>query len=833
MKYGYFDNNKREYVIEKVNVPSSWTNYIGVKDLAGVFNHTAGGYLWYKSPEYHRISRFRANGVPMDRPGHYVYIRDDDSFAGNSAVDKTGDFWSLSWQPVGKPLDGGAKYECRHGLSYTKYSCEYSGIAGEQTLFIPIEDNVELWDVKLVNKSGKKRNLSVFSYMEFSYHHIDMDNKNFQMSLYSCGSSYKDGVIEMDPFYEPAGEQFFTYIDQDGKIPGGKEDFDCLRDSFIGLYNTEINPQAVIKGECSGSFEKGNNHCGGLRRKITLEPGQEFRMVFMLGEGVREEGLKTRKKYAPQAGKFAAVDKAFADLAAYWDAKLSKLQVETPSEGMNTMVNIWTLYQSEINVMFSRFASFIEVGGRTGLGYRDTSQDAMCVPHSNPVSCRWRIEQLLQGLTSRGYGLHLFQPEWFENKKKEAFKSPTVIPGFNKNDMVHDAEDACADDALWLVPAIVEYIKETGEFGFADEVFSYADGGEGSVYEHMMKILDFSAEQVGQTGVCKGLRADWNDCLNLGGGESAMVSFLHHWAIVNFVELAKRLNRTADAEKYQALAEKVKAVCEKELWNGEWYTRGITASGRKIGAPECEEGKVFMESNTWAVISGAASREHGLKAMDAVDTWLYTEYGLMLNAPSYTKVDDEIGFATRVYPGVKENGAIFSHPNPWAWVAEAVLGRGDRAMKFYDALCPYNQNDKIEIREAEPYSTCQFVMGKDHTAFGRARHPFMTGSGGWSYFAATRWMLGLRPGFDALCIDPCIPSGWKGFKATRVWRGAEFNIMVENPDGVCKGVKSVKLDAAPGFMIENGADVGVTDGAAIIPVQAEGGVFHVTVVMGA
>ena len=808
MKYGHFDNKNREYVIEKVNVPTSWTNYIGVKDMAGVFNQTAGGYLFYKTPEYHRISRFRPNGVPMDRPGNYVYVRDDD----------TGEYWTLSWQPVGLPLDK-AKYTCRHGLSYTKYQCEYSGIAGEQTLFIPIEDAVELWDVKLENKSGKKRNLSIFSYMEFSFHHIDMDNKNFQMSLYACGSSYKDGIIEMDPFYEPEGWQFFTCVDQNGKTAGGKEDYDCLRDKFLGDYRTETNPLAVEKGVCGGSEELGGNHCGALRRKITVEAGQSFRVVFMLGEGDRAEGQRVRQKY----GDFKAVDKAFADLAAFWDKKLGKLQINTPSEGMNTMVNIWTLYQSEINVMFSRFASFIEVGGRTGLGYRDTAQDAMCVPHSNPEKCRSRIAELLKGLTSKGYGLHLFDPAWFEEQKAPAFKSPTVVPTFDAKSMVHGLNDACADDALWLVPSIVEYIKETGDLGFVDEVFTYADVGtdgslgKGSVYEHITKILDFSAEQVGQTGVCKGLRADWNDCLNLGGGESAMVSFLHHWALVNFVSLAKKLGRSADADKYGKLAEKVKAVCEKELWNGEWYTRGITASGKKIGAPECEEGKVFMESNTWAVMSGAASQEHGIAAMDAVDKWLYTEYGLMLNAPSYTKVDDEIGFATRVYPGVKENGAIFSHPNPWAWCAEAMLGRGDRAMKFFDALCPVNQNDKIEIREAEPYSTCQFVMGKDHTAFGRARHPFMTGSGGWSYFAATRYMLGLRPDFDSLSIDPCIPAAWKGFTATRVWRGATYEIAVENPSGVSKGVKEVWL---------NGAKVDA------IAAQKAGSVNKVRVVMG-
>jgi N,N'-diacetylchitobiose phosphorylase len=464
---------------------------------------------------------------------------------------------------------------------------------------------------------------------------------------------------------------------------------------------------------------------------------------------------------------------------------------------MNTLINTWTLYQAEINIMFSRFASFIEVGGRTGLGYRDTSQDSMTVPHSNPEKCRQRIVELLRALVSKGYGLHLFQPEWFEpDHEIKPFKSPTVIPTPNKNDMIHGIDQACSDDALWLVSSITEYIKETGDFAFLEEIITYADGGSGSVYEHMTRILDFSFEQVGKTGICKGLRADWNDCLNLGGGESAMVSFLHYWALGNFIEIAQYLNNAKDVERYTEIQAKVKDVCEKELWDQEWYIRGITKNGKKIGTIEDKEGKIHLESNAWAVLSGLASKEKGEKAMDSVDKYLYTPYGIMLNGPSYTVPDNDIGFITRVYPGLKENGAIFSHPNPWAWAAECMLGRGDRAMKYYDALCPYHQNDMIETREAEPYSYCQFIMGKEHTAFGRARHPFMTGTGGWAYFSVTRYMLGIRPQFDELLVDPCIPSDWERFFVQRVWRDAQYNITVVNPDGVMKGVKSILMNGS-------------------------------------
>lgn len=796
MKYGYFDNDKREYVINRVDLPTSWTNYLGVKDMCAVINHTAGGYIFYKTPEYHRITRFRANSIPMDRPGHYVYIRDDE----------TGDYWSVSWQPVGKSLEE-AKYECRHGLSYSKYLCEYQDINAEQTLFIPVDDPIELWDVKLKNTGDKPRKLSVFSYCEFSYHHIDMDNRNFQMSNYAAGSSYANGIIEHDLFYEEFGYQFFTSnVEPDS--------FDCLRDKFIGSYRTEDNPIAVERGSCGGTFEKGFNHCGSLHKKIQLQPGEDYRLVFMLGEGNRAAGEIMRKKYSD----FSVVDAAFQGLADFWKVKLDKLQIQTPNEGMNTLINTWTLYQAEINVMFSRFASFIEVGGRTGLGYRDTAQDAMCVPHSNPAKCKQRIVELLRALVSQGYGLHLFQPEWFEpDNEVKPFKSPTVIPTFNKSNMVHGLDDACSDDALWLVSSIVEYVKETGELSFLDEMITYADGGSGTVYEHMKRILDFSTEQVGMTGICKGLRADWNDCLNLGGGESAMVSFLHYWALGNFIEAAAYLGRTEDVDKYNAIRSHVKEVCDKELWDKEWYIRGITKKGKKIGTNEDKEGKIHLESNTWAVLSGLADQEKGEMAMDSIDRYLYTPYGIMLNGPSYTVPDEDIGFVTRVYPGLKENGAIFSHPNPWAWAAECVLGRGDRAMKFYNALCPYYQNDMIEIREAEPYSYCQFIVGKDHTAFGRARHPFMTGTGGWAYFSATRYMLGIRPDFDHLNIDPCIPSDWDKFRVQRQWRNASYDITVFNPDGVMKGVKEMKLNGV------------VTDR---IPVQPAGSINKVEIIMG-
>ncbi|MBT7863642.1 MAG: N,N'-diacetylchitobiose phosphorylase [Gemmatimonadetes bacterium] len=799
MRYGTFDDENREYVIERPDVPVSWTNYLGVRDLCTVISHNAGGYTFHKSAENNRLTRFRPNAIPLDRPGHYVYLRDDD----------TGDFWSISWQPVGKSLDE-ASYEVRHGLSYTRFSCDYTDIHAEQLLFIPVNDDVELWDVTVKNTGDTPRNLSVFNYLEWSFQHVEIDNQNLQMSLYASGTSYGDGIIEYDFFYEPWTYHFLaSSFEPDG--------YDCVRDTFLGAYRTESDPAAVEQGQCSDSTELGGNHCGALHKRLHLAPGEEARLVFILGVGSRQDAGRAAKARYSQ---LSHVDAAKAELKKFWDDKCARLQVDTPSQGMNSMLNTWTLLQAETCVVWSRFASFVEVGGRTGLGYRDTAQDVMSVAHTNPDKTRQRIVELLHGHTSKGYGLHLFDPAVFapEEEKLPGVKLPTVKPTPSLNEIVHGLEDVCADDALWLVASTCDWVMETGETDFFDEVIPYADGGQGTVYEHLTRVLDFADEYVGPHKICQGLRADWNDCLNLGGGESSMVSFIHYWALQYFIEAADHLGRDDDVARYQAMAERVAAACEAELWDGDWYLRGFTKKGKKIGTAADDEGKLFMNAQTWAVYSGVAPDERGRKCMDAVDEHLFSDYGLHLLWPAYSKPDDDIGYVTRVYRGIKENGSIFSHPNPWAVIAECMLGRGDRAMRFYDATLPYHQNDKIEVRQAEPYSYCQFIMGRDHTAHGRARHPWLTGTGAWFYTAATKFILGVRPSYEGLVVDPCIPAEWDGFAMTRQWRGATYHIKVGNPDGVMKGVASVCLDGQ------------LVDGP--IPIQAPGVECEITVVMG-
>ncbi|MGF1681164.1 GH36-type glycosyl hydrolase domain-containing protein [Photobacterium minamisatsumaniensis] len=801
MKYGYFDNDNREYVITRPDVPAPWTNYLGTEKFCTVISQNAGGYSFYNSPEYNRVTKFRPNAT-FDRPGHYVYLRDD----------QTGDYWSISWQPVAKSLDE-ANYEVRHGLSYSKFKCEYSDITATKTLFVPKGEDAEIWDVVIKNTGDTPRTISAFSFVEFSFSHIQSDNQNHQMSLYSAGTAYREGVIEYDLYYNTNDAEGFYYL----ASTFAPDSYDGQRDSFLGLYRDEANPIAVEKGQCSNSAQTCYNHCGSLHKQFTIQPGEEVRFAYILGIG-KGNGERLREKYQ----NLAEVDAAFNGIKAHWDERCAKFQVKSPNEGLDTMINTWTLYQAETCVVWSRFASFIEVGGRTGLGYRDTAQDAISVPHSNAEMTRKRLVDLLRGQVKAGYGLHLFDPDWFDPEKAdvEPSKSPTVVPTPSDEDKIHGIQDTCSDDHLWLVPTICKYVMETGEESFFDEVIPYADGGNASVYEHLKAALNFSAEYVGQTGICKGLRADWNDCLNLGGGESAMVSFLHFWALQEFIELAKYLGKTEDVDKYTVMAADVREACETHLWDeeGEWYIRGLTKSGDKIGTAQQTEGRVHLESNTLAVLSGLASQDRGEKAMDAVDENLYSEYGLHLNAPSFSTPNDDIGFVTRVYQGVKENGAIFSHPNPWAWVAEAKLGRGDQAMKFFDALNPYNQNDMIEKRIAEPYSYVQFVMGRDHQDHGRANHPWLTGTSGWAYFAVTNFILGIQTGFSGLSIEPCIPTDWPGFEVSRQWRGATYQINVENPDGISKGVKSITLNGE----VING----------VIPPQAEGTTNIVTVVMG-
>ncbi len=867
MRYGHFDTAVDEYVITRPDVPVSWTNYLGTKNLCTVLSHHGGGYTYFGSSQHGRVTRFRPNGVPLDRPGHYVYLRDD----------ADGDFWSCSWQPVGKPFstdDGAAprapgaapaaaptapaaaptgRWTTRHGLGCTTFESSYRGIDASQTVFIPVDDDVEVWDVRVTNTGDTPRELTVAGYVEFSFHTITIDNENLQMSLYASGSSYADGIVEYDFHYEPWTFHYFA-------SSARPDSFDTLRDSFIGSYRTEANPIAVERGTGSNRSATTQNHCGALLHKVSLAPGETARLSFLLGYGPRDDvGRAMRDKYADPA----VVDAELARLRAYWRAKQAKQRISTPHEGMNTMINAWTLLQAETCVVWSRFASFVEVGGRAGLGYRDTAQDAASVLHSNPAKSRQRIVELLRAQTEAGYGLHLFDPRAFDPDapQRPHVPSPTIVPTPDPSDLIHGLDDTCSDDHLWLVPTVVEYIKETGDLGFLTELVPFAEGTPATVYEHLRRALEFTAAQVGPNGIALGLRADWNDCLNLGGGQSALVTFLHAWAIRAFLDVAQAVaagrpagpdpagrpagpnpaDAAADVARWTAELDRIADVANRLLWDGGWWIRGFTHDGVAIGSAANDEGKIFLEHQAWPVIAGITTPERGAAAMDSVRELLGSPYGQHLNWPAFTKVDDAVGFVTRVYPGIKENAAIFSHPNAWPIIAEAVLGRGDAAVEAYDAILPYHQNDAIEVRKAEPYAYCQFVYGRDHEWYGLAQNPWLTGTAGWMYTAVTKFILGVRPGLDGLTIDPCIPRDWAGFEVRREWRGAVYRIEVRNPDHVSRGVRSVVLlprtePAADGGAAGGAADDGAAgvalDPGRPVPTQPAGAQVRVVVTLG-
>lgn len=811
MRYGYFDTAADEYVIDRPDVPVSFTNYLGTRDYCVVLSHNAGGYSYYRSPQNGRVTRFRANGVPLDRPGHYVYLRDD----------ADGDVWSVSWQPVGKPLaaegvEGGAQHTAAHGMGYSRFEATYRGIEATQTIFVPLDDAAEIWDVRVANTGDTQRTLTLGTYVEFSFHTITIDNQNLQMSLYASGSSYADGIIEYDLHYEPWTAHYFASSRQ-------PDSYDSLRASFLGPYRTETNPIAIERGHGSNRSATTQNHCGSLFHKVTLAPGESTRLVYVLGHGTRDDvGRAMQAKYAD----LATTDAEFARLRAHWRAKQDALRIRTPHEGMNTMINTWTLLQAETCVQWSRFASFVEVGGRTGLGYRDTAQDVMSVIHSNPDKTRSRIMELLRAQTQAGYGLHLFDPTAFDPDAPVLpdIPSPTVVPTLAGAPLIHGLEDTSSDSHLWLVPSVVEYVKETGDLAFLDLEVPFAEGWDPdvpcTVYDHLKAALDFSAAQVGANGLALGLRADWNDCLNLGGGQSALVTFLHAWAIRAFLELAEPLGRAEDVARYTTELERIAQVADEQLWDGRWWIRGFTRDGVKIGTQANEEGRIFLEHQAWPVIAGITTPDRGRASMDSVRELLGSEYGTHLNWPAFTKVDDTVGFVTRVYPGIKENAAIFSHPNAWPIIAEAVLGRGDEAVAFYDSILPYHQNDNIDVRGAEPYAYVQFIYGRDHEWFGRAQNPWLTGTAGWMYTAVTKWVLGVRLTLDGLVVDPCIPHDWDGFEVRRQWRGAVYLIEVRNPEHVSKGVATLTVD---------GVEV---DPSAPIPAQPAGSEVRVVVALG-
>ena len=770
MRYGYFDDQAREYVITRPDTPQSWSNYLGSTEYGAIITNNCGGYGFYRSGARGRFLRLRFNTVPLDQPGRYFYLRDQE----------TGDFWSASWQPVGKPLDS---YEsiCRHGTGYSIFQAKYDDIATEATYFVPVDQRFEYWKLKITNKG--ERILSAFSFCEFTNQwdtlqdQINQQYSNFIIKGTRDGNMLRivnhDNIstLEGDPDQEDgAMHSWLALIGSD--VAG----YDTSREAFLGLYNGYHNPQVLLRGACSNSDAYGDNACGVMQTDITLAPGESKEILVMLGIGAQET---IGKRAVAQYGTIERANREFDKLKGWHHQKLHSLSVHTPDPEFNSTINMWGLYNCLINFNWSRSASLVYNGERDGLGFRDSVQDLLGVMAAIPDEARERLELMLTGQLSIGGAMPVIKP--FEHR-----------PG---HEVEPKPEEYRSDDCLWLFNSVPAYVVETGDFDFYRKVLPFADKGEDTVFGHLRRALEFNLERAGKNGLPCGLSADWNDCLKLGYyGESLFVAFQVRLGLTVYEEIARNLEKDGEAQwargRRDALDENIQAVA----WDGNWFVWAIGDDGTIYGTKDYVEGQVYLNTQVWAVISGAATTEQAKKSMQTVQEKLATEYGLMLCAPPFEKTPRDVMGSVVYNAGIKENAGIFNHTQGWGVMAECMLGNGDRAYEYYRAAMPAAYNDRAEIRQLEPYVQGQTTYSRYSPRAGNCRTSWLTGAASWSYFSATQYILGIRPVEEGLLIDPCIPSSWDGFSATRQFRGSTLHISVTNPQGICRGVKEITLN---------------------------------------
>ena len=772
MQFGYFDDQNREYVITNPATPKSWSNYLGSTEYGAIITNNAGGYSFYKSGGLGRFIRMRFNSIPMDQPGKYLYIRDMVS----------NDYWSASWQPVGKPLDQ-YKSVCRHGLAYTIIQSAYSAIESEIVYFVPLDSNFEIWKVKITNTDDKSRRLSAFTYVEYAANWKAIDDLlNIQYVQYITEMKVIDAIINHGTNVNiPEFPDNFDEKDQ------GRHTFQALvnvpvvgyetdRESFLGPYRSYSNPIAVEQGRCTNSKAYGDNPCGCLQTEFELKPGESKEFLVLLGIGRADSiGKRTVQKFKDIRNAQEELDK----LKRFWERKLVALQATTPDGELNSTINTWGIYNNHITFAWSRAASLIYTGiDRDGLGYRDTVQDFMGITHAIPGEVQERLELMITGQAATGGAMPVVFPV-------------SHAPGHEKA----PAEDEYrSDDSLWLFNTIPNYVKETGDIDFYDKILPYADHGEDSVFMHLKRAIQFSLNRLGIHGFPLGLRADWNDCLRFGHeGESIMVAMQLRFALANYIDIAVVLKKQDEKEWASGRLRELDANLNKYAWDGEWFMRGYFGT-MKFGSRDVPEGQIYLNPQAWAIISGLATPEQAVSAMEKVHDRLATDYGIMLCDPPYTRANYTIVKSQLFNLGLKENGGIFLHTQGWAVIAETMLGNGNRAYEYLRAYLPAAYNAKAEVREIEPYVLSQSTHTHYSPRYGASRIPWLTGSATWTYYAITHHILGIRPEYDGLRIDPCIPDTWKGFSVTRKFRGFNFNIEVKNEHSVQKGVKSIILN---------------------------------------
>ena len=770
MQYGYFDDEKKEYVITSPNTPRSWSNYLGSTEYGAIITNNAGGYSFYKSGGQGRFTRMRFNAVPMDQPGRYIYVRDKE----------TADYWSASWQPVGKPLRT-YKNVCRHGTAYTTIESEYAEIKTETRYFVPLGQSFEVWHLKVTNTSKKTRRLSLFSFVEYANNWNAMDDLlNLQYTQYTGKMDVVDGIIshgtnvhipEMpDNFNEKDQGRYSFMAFVGGEIVGYETDLE----QFLGSYRTYANPHAVDDGRCSNSKAAGDNLCGVLQIDPILAPGESKDFFVLMGVGRAE---KVGKQVVAEYGNIEKINSEFDKLVKYWHNRIEGITVKTPDAEFNSMLNMWSPYNCLITYAWSRAASLVYTASeRDGLGYRDSVQDLLGVMHNITDEAKIRLELMITGQVSTGGAMPVIS--------KVAHN-----PG---NEPAPTESKYRSDDCLWLFNTIPAYVNESGDIDFYAKVLPYADKGSDTVLGHLKRTIEFNLNRSGNHGLPCGLLADWNDCLKFGhDGETTFVAMQLRFALKTYMEICQLLENKTEEAWAQPLLEKLDKNIQKYAWDGEWFLRGYRADGFKFGSKESDEGQIFMNPQVWAVISGAATEEQKVLSLQKMNERLSTDYGVMLCDPPYTETDYNIVRAALFNTGMKENGGIFMHTQGWGVIAEAMCGNGNQAYQYFRNYMPSAYNTRAEIRQIEPYVYCQSTHSKYNPRFGNSRVPWLSGSATWSFVAATQYILGLQPVIEGLKIDPCIPSKWEKFEVTRKFREKIVNISVLNPNGVEKGVKKL------------------------------------------
>jgi cellobiose phosphorylase len=772
MQFGYFDDINKEYVVERPDTPRSWSNYLGSTEYGAIITNNAGGYSFYKSAAQGRFTRLRFNVIPMDQPGRYVYLHDK----------RSKDFWSASWQPVGKPL-AEYKTECRHGTAYTKIASDYSAIRTETIFFVPLGRLYECWLLKVTNNDTKQRDLSLFTFVEYANNwNLSQDMINLQYSQFISKMDVVGNIIdhgtnvympERPDHFEDDGQARHTFLAMTGADIKG---FDTDREVFLGPYRTYANPIVVEEGRCRDSKSVGDNACGTLQVDVELQPGESKELVILMGIG--KAGIEG-KNAVQELGTPEKVKEEFTKLKDYWHARLRGMTAETPDGEFNSMLNMWNPYNCLITYAWSRAASLVYTGERDGLGYRDTVQDMLGVLHTIPDEVKERLELMITGQASTGGAMPVVKP--FAHK-----------PG---NEKLPAENEYRSDDCMWLFNTIPAYIKETGDVSLFDKVLPYADTGEDTVVGHLRRAIQFNLDRSGAHGFPCGLSADWNDCLQLGhDGETIFVAFQLRYALREYIEICTMLNKPEEVGWAESHLAKLDENLHKHAWDGEWYLRAFRADGLKFGSKENDEASIFLEPQPWAVYSGHLSEKRGAMLMDVVNKRLSTEYGLMICDPPVEKTDPKVIKAVLFNKGMKENGSIFCHTQGWAIIAEAMLGRGNQAYEYYRKFMPSAYNTKAEVRQIEPYVYCQFTNSKYSPRYGASRLPWLSGSASWAYYTATQYILGIQPDYRGLKIDPCIPSDWKEVTISRKFRKKDFAIVIRNKDGNQKGVKKITIN---------------------------------------